>query len=470
MLGIQKYQWTTYAAPVLAFVALIAVIFASLKSSGDELKAEVVQVGDGTAKVIFQPLKTTNSVSVLNGLGEKIGQLNWAAEFEVSVTEDALRKATKKDGIDLNFLLKGIGTLKTVDGRKLVSAELPTAIKDLDGRELAAGTQVYFGLDLIAREGAIAPVVAWGGKSMGPGGAANNFNERLLERGVKKQAVAAETVSAPSVAPVTPQAAPVTPVAPSVKAPTSPAVAPPAVKAPMSSAASPKRQASAGVHGEGTVPLESVDDLIGLGERFASSPICTMNPSQKVFVRSFYGTRRSTMATNGEMTSDFHHGVDVAAAQGTPVVAAAPGCLSVRDLRLNEKTGYGISLVAYHDNGFSTQYGHMRNFSPKVLAFLRNSRSGGKFCFDRGEQLGNSGMTGRCTGPHLHFGMKKNGKSVNPRNYMIPQSNDGLSQTCTALADSNQRLKQAVAAAGAAIQGPLRTAVATPAISTEVRN
>ncbi len=402
MLGIRKNRWTA----VLRLIALTAMIFASIKSSAaGELKAKIIRVGDGTANVIFQPVGNAEQVQVYNELGQTIGQLNWAAQFQLSVTEAALRAATKRDGIDLNSLLQGIGTMASGD-KVLVAAELPVAIKDLEGRELAAGTQVFFGLDRLAKEGAVAPVAAWGGASMGPGGAANNFNSRLLKNGVRG--------SNQKVAP-------------------GPAVP----------------HSHGGVHGDGHFPLEALDEMAGLGEKFLSSPTCKLNESARnMRLSSYYGKRPTKRATNGEWISTNHDGVDVSTPVGTPVMAAAAGCVSVDKMSFNRKVGYGVSLQIDHGNGFSTQYGHMNNFSSAIQKFADRSRSGGeKYCFARGEQIGNSGMTGRCTAPHLHFGMKKNGRSVNPRNYMMAQSDHQLSVSCSTLQANNEALKQNLAEA-----------------------
>ncbi len=432
MLGIRKNQWTA----VLALIALTAMVFASLESSAaGELKAKIIRVGDGTANVIFQPVGNAEQVQVYNQLGEKIGELNWAAKFQVSVTEAALRAATKKDGIDLNALLQGIGTVESGD-KVLVAAELPVAIKDLDGRELAVGTQVFFGLDRLAKEGAVAPVVAFGGDSMGPGGAANKFNSRLMKSGVKG------TNSA-------------------------------------SAGAAAHDHDLGGVHGDGKFPAEAIDEMIGMGERFLTSPICTMSQSQRILTTSPYGRRTQSRATNGELISKSHDGVDIAAPSGTPIVAAAAGCISVDKMTFNRAigrraVGYGLSMQIDHQNGFSTQYGHMSNFSPAIQRFADRSRKNEKYCFDRGEQLGYSGQTGRCTGPHLHFGMKKNGKSVNPKNYMMSRADSSLSQTCTALSASNQALRQNVAqalspATGGSSQG-IQSASASQSTSRQVAN
>lgn len=389
---------------ILLVIALFALLLASLKSSAGDIRAQVVRVGDGTAKVIFQPVGSADQATVHNRFGEPIGKLNWAASFEVSVTEAALRAATKSDGIDLNSLLQSLGTLQ-VDDKMLVAAELPVPIKDLDGRELQAGTQVYFALNRLAKEGVVAPVVAWGGKNvMGPNGAANNFNDRLLQSGVQGQR---RSTPAASVA-----------------------------------AGAPKQGRVSGYDSDSRFPLDPLNELAAAGQKFLTSPTCTMASSEHMITTSHYGHRHGFRTDNGQYATHFHDGVDIAGRAGTPIVAAGAGCISVKDMRFNANASYGLSVVVDHGNGFTSQYSHMQNFSPEIRAFAKTARAGDRYCLARGEQIGNVGSTGNSTGPHLHFGMKYKGKSVNPRNYLLARSDRDLSMTCTALAASNEQLKQ----------------------------
>lgn len=395
--------------PALVF----AIVGTTSISQGAELKALVTTKSDGSAKVKFQPTNSVDNIAVRDRNGNEIGKLNWAASFELEVTEKALREATTKQGIDLAALLKGIGTIDN-GGEILVAGALPRDVKlTVDGVDpkdvevTPAGTEVFFSLERLTNSGSVAPTVALGG-AMGPGGAANNFNDKLLTSGVKERVV---TKAEPKVAPQIRQTA--------------------------------KRS---GVHGDGNVPLDALNSLGLSDQQFLSSPTCVASGTKVNRISSYYGRRQQKKALNGEYISGHHDGIDISATRGTPVVAAASGCVRMERMTFNpgegkRGVGYGISLVVDHGNGFTTQYGHMQNFSPKVQAFFKSAKSR-RECMpiERGEQLGNSGMTGRCTAPHLHFGMSHNGKSVNPQKYMIPRTVADLAQTCEALASSNEKL------------------------------
>ena len=96
-----------------------------------------------------------------------------------------------------------------------------------------------------------------------------------------------------------------------------------------------------------------------------------------------------------------HRGIDYAAAEGTPVWAAADGTITFRD----EKGGAGNLVVIKHDGGLTTQYMHLSKFaSGQRVGDSVKART----------VIGYVGMTGLATGPHLHFGVLKNGVHVDP--------------------------------------------------------
>ncbi len=96
---------------------------------------------------------------------------------------------------------------------------------------------------------------------------------------------------------------------------------------------------------------------------------------------------------------DFHTAVDIAAAEGTPVLAAADGTV-----RISEESGsLGYHIVIDHGNGFETTYGHCQRLIARVGMRIRE-----------GEVIARVGSTGNSTGNHLHFAMKKNGLYFDP--------------------------------------------------------
>ncbi len=96
-----------------------------------------------------------------------------------------------------------------------------------------------------------------------------------------------------------------------------------------------------------------------------------------------------------------HLGVDFAANPGTPVRAAGRGKIIYRA----RKGGYGKTVIIKHDNGYKTLYAHMR-------AFNKHAKRG-KWV-KKGQIIGYVGSTGLSSGPHLHFGLYKRNRAVNP--------------------------------------------------------
>lgn len=96
-----------------------------------------------------------------------------------------------------------------------------------------------------------------------------------------------------------------------------------------------------------------------------------------------------------------HQGVDYAAPEGTPVWAAADGTIVFRA----KKGGAGNMVIMRHAGGLKTLYMHLSRFADdqKVGAKIKAKTV-----------IGYVGMTGLATGPHLHFGMQKNGRYVDP--------------------------------------------------------
>jgi murein DD-endopeptidase MepM/ murein hydrolase activator NlpD len=96
-----------------------------------------------------------------------------------------------------------------------------------------------------------------------------------------------------------------------------------------------------------------------------------------------------------------HHGVDYAAPIGTPVVAVADGTVEYAGW----KGGYGRYLKIRHSPTHATVYGHLNRFASGLRKGMR---------VQQGEKIGYVGKTGLATGPHLHFEVIENGRSINP--------------------------------------------------------
>ncbi|NOQ30116.1 MAG: peptidoglycan DD-metalloendopeptidase family protein [Helicobacteraceae bacterium] len=96
-----------------------------------------------------------------------------------------------------------------------------------------------------------------------------------------------------------------------------------------------------------------------------------------------------------------HLGVDYAARRGTPIKAAGNGTVTFRGYT----RGYGNLTKIRHSDGYMTLYAHQKSFR-------KNIRRGKKV--KKGQVIGYVGSTGMSTGPHLHFGLYKNNRAINP--------------------------------------------------------
>jgi murein DD-endopeptidase MepM/ murein hydrolase activator NlpD len=104
---------------------------------------------------------------------------------------------------------------------------------------------------------------------------------------------------------------------------------------------------------------------------------------------------------NGE--GAFHSGIDISAAVGQAVVAPADGVVIFADFM----GGYGRAVMIVHGHGISTRYGHLSNFAVSPGQQVH-----------RGDTIGYVGLSGRSTGPHLHYEVRINNTPVNPYKYL----------------------------------------------------
>lgn len=100
-----------------------------------------------------------------------------------------------------------------------------------------------------------------------------------------------------------------------------------------------------------------------------------------------------------------HLGVDYAAPTGRKIWATANGKIIHR----GRKGGYGHTVIIRHSGGYKSLYAHLSRYNKKL-------RKGS--WVKQGDVIGYVGTSGRSTGPHLHFGLYKNGRAVNPAKVM----------------------------------------------------
>ena len=94
-----------------------------------------------------------------------------------------------------------------------------------------------------------------------------------------------------------------------------------------------------------------------------------------------------------------HEGLDIAAERGTPVVGAGAGVV----VRAEAAGDYGNLVVVDHGGGLETRYAHLDGIDVEVGSHI-----------DAGQRLGTVGDTGKSTGPHLHFEVRRHGRAENP--------------------------------------------------------
>src|SRR3954471_15110647 len=98
-----------------------------------------------------------------------------------------------------------------------------------------------------------------------------------------------------------------------------------------------------------------------------------------------------------------HTGMDLAVAAGTPIVAAACGVVTT----VEAQSGYGNIVCVRHSASLTTCYAHMSRFASHVGQRVH-----------QGQVIGYVGCTGSCTGPHVHFETRVNGRPVDPAPYL----------------------------------------------------
>jgi murein DD-endopeptidase MepM/ murein hydrolase activator NlpD len=116
-------------------------------------------------------------------------------------------------------------------------------------------------------------------------------------------------------------------------------------------------------------------------------------------VTAGFGERLDPMSGEGA----FHAGMDIASPVGTPVESTADGIV----LAAGPDAGYGNAILIDHGSGISTRYGHLSRINVVVGQEIK-----------RGQVIGAVGVTGKTTGPHLHYEVHVQDTPVNPAKYL----------------------------------------------------
>ncbi|MEM8750255.1 MAG: M23 family metallopeptidase [Pseudomonadota bacterium] len=123
------------------------------------------------------------------------------------------------------------------------------------------------------------------------------------------------------------------------------------------------------------------------------------SPTPGSSISSRYGTRRDPFTKRSAM----HAGLDFRAKRGTPVYATGSGIVR----KAGRNGGYGKLVEIDHGHGMTTRYAHLSRIKVKKGQRIK-----------RGDIIGKVGSTGRSTGPHLHYEVRRKGRVLNPINYV----------------------------------------------------
>lgn len=145
-------------------------------------------------------------------------------------------------------------------------------------------------------------------------------------------------------------------------------------------------------------PIDSIVQGLVSDPRFDPTAIPSIWPVRGQVTAGF-GERMDPLSGEGA----FHSGIDISAPSGTKVEAAADGIV----FQAGPDSGYGNAVLIDHGYGIATKYCHLSGISVVVGQEVR-----------RGQPIGTVGMTGKATGPHLHYEVHVSEMPVNPFKYL----------------------------------------------------
>ena len=143
----------------------------------------------------------------------------------------------------------------------------------------------------------------------------------------------------------------------------------------------------------GRIQVEFEQDHLEIASTPAIAPV-------KGIYTSSYGYRKDPF----DGTRRFHHGIDIVAPHGKPIVASGDGLV----IKAERMRGLGNAVYIAHGFGITTRYGHLSKISVEAGQRVQ-----------RGDVIGAMGNTGRSTGTHLHYEVHVDGKAQNPLPYIL---------------------------------------------------
>lgn len=151
--------------------------------------------------------------------------------------------------------------------------------------------------------------------------------------------------------------------------------------------------------------LTLVEDLI-MNSNLEESVHPTGRPVKKGWISSYFGMRNDPFTGKRTM----HKGMDFSGKSGSEIVAVAAGVVTWA----GDRYGYGKMIEINHGKGYITRYGHNEEILVEVGDRIK-----------QGQVIARMGSTGRSTGPHVHFEVVRNGKTIDPTRYILNKRNQG---------------------------------------------
>ncbi len=144
--------------------------------------------------------------------------------------------------------------------------------------------------------------------------------------------------------------------------------------------------------------LSALEDVL-IDRDLMAEVLPSGKPVKKGWISSVYGRRTDPFKGR----KSFHRGVDFAGKRGAEVVAVASGVV----VRSKRSSGYGNLVEIKHADGYTTLYAHNKENLVKKGDVV-----------NKGQTIALLGSTGRSSGPHVHFEVRKDGKIVNPLRFV----------------------------------------------------
>ena len=182
-----------------------------------------------------------------------------------------------------------------------------------------------------------------------------------------------------------------------------------------------KKTTQAGENGIRSVTAQRVYDTNGtqLSQQILSTEVIKEPVTEKIVVGTKKQAKTSYITGSGQFIwpvpgyrncsrwyGGSHKGVDICAAAGTPIYASAGGTVTKAGYnKAGAGTGYGYSIIINHGNGYTTVYAH-------CLSLVVHAGQTVK----QGQLIGHVGSTGRSSGNHCHFEIRRNGSYIAPQN------------------------------------------------------